>query len=264
MQNMVIQSQVDVGDGPVPFLNVVAPEGQAMNRGYAHRPDDIRAYVQREYNDMRDIAATLLAQGKLHKGDPIVYPANGGAVAARAIADVTGGRIFPLQRNDEDRSRIIPPELRDVLASAPRVVMADDVIHTGSALRRTVNSLKDVFHGELTVMANRILNKSLTMTVTGPNGSPGGLIAYFLPEKAQVYAGDLYNGRDNIKISGFVHALGQQGFTLDDLARGYEQRGEGTGTAGGAPGAREGGFIEFVRRAGPGAPHGGAGPSGGR
>lgn len=256
MAELMIHSQVDLEDGPIPFLHVVAPVGRGISKlgGFLRQPENSLLYVQEEYNDMRDMAAKLLEEGRLHRGDPILYPAQGGAVAARAIADVTGGAIYPLDKDADRRNTVISPQLQQVLAKTPRIVLADDVIHTGGALRRVGRALKDVFHGEITIMANRMLNKSLTKMVTGPRGKPGGLIAEFLPEGATVYTGNIYMGRDNVKISGLVHALSARGFTLDHLAEGYARRaeGEGAGAAGKPAGHAPQGRGDFTARVQPG------------
>lgn len=233
MQKHQIHNNVNVGDGPVPFLHVVAPEGRGISKmdGFARQPDDFRQFVQQEYNDMRDIATTMLQAGVLQAGDPVVYLAHGGEVAGRAIADAIGGPLIPLMRNADDRNFQVTAEVQARLSHAPRIIVADDVVHTGSALRRSTRAIAEACPGQIIFMASRALNKTMTQMMTGNRGKPGGLIAEFLPEGAQLYTGNIYFGRDNVKISGIVRALRDQGFDMDDLAKAYANRAEGAGAA---------------------------------
>lgn len=237
MQKMDIHSQIDIGDGPIPRFHVVAPQGRGVMKvgGFVHQPEDRRAYVQGEYDDMRHAAEKLLEMGRLHRGDPVFYMADGGAVAARAIADVTGGEMHALRRSEDDRGFVLRDDGKAALASASRIVLADDVMHTGAALRQATRALDGAgYQGEITVMCNRTLQKSLSAMLMGSQGKAGGMAIHFLPEKAEIYSCGTYVGRDQIKISQLMRELGaREGVTLDTLAADYERRAQGEGAAAG-------------------------------
>jgi hypothetical protein len=218
MQKQIVHSNVDVGEGEIPWLHVVAPAGRGIKKleGFARQPTDAVAYIHKEYNEMRQIAMKLMEDGVISKDDPILYPARGGIVAAQAIADVTGGKIYAMTK-DAPKQFTLSAEAKDALSKAKHIILADDVIFLGNAVRKMTNALKDVYDGKVTIMANRMSNKAVASHMAGAHGTAGGLMNLFMPKNAEVYTGGVYFGKDVVKTSLVLDNATERGLTLESL-----------------------------------------------
>lgn len=218
MQKQIVHSNVDVGEGEIPWLHVVAPAGRGIKKleGYARAPSDAVDYINKEYNEMRQIAMKLMEDGVIGKDDPILYPERGGIVAAQAIADVTGGKIYPMAK-DAPKQLTLSAEAKDALAQAKHIILADDVIFLGSAVRKMNNAIKDHYDGKVTIMANRMSNKAVAPHMAGSQGTAGGLMNLFMPKNAEVYTGGVYFGRDVVKTSLMLDDALKHGLKLESL-----------------------------------------------
>lgn len=218
MQKQIVHSNIDVGEGEIPWLHVVAPAGRGIKKleGYARYPVDAASYILKEYNEMRQIATKLLEDGIIGKDDPILYPERGGIVAAQAIADVTGGKIYPMTK-DAPKQLALSPEAKDALAKAKHIVLADDVIFTGNAVRKMAKALEGVYDGKISILANRMSNKAVNPYMAGEKGTAGGLMNLFMPPNSEVYVGGVYFGKDVVKTSLMLDTSLRGEFTLESL-----------------------------------------------
>jgi hypothetical protein len=220
MQKYMMHSNIDIGDGEIPWLHVVAPAGRGIKKmdGYARHPGDAVGYIHKEYSEMRQIAAKLMEDGVIDKDAPILYPERGGTVAAQAIADATGGKIYPMTKG-APRQLGLSQEVKDALAQAKHIILADDVIFTGNAVRKMTDAIKGIYDGKVSIMANRMSNKAIVPEMAGTEGTAGGLMNLFMPKNAEVYTGGVYVGKDVVKTSLMLDCAMEHGMTLESLKK---------------------------------------------
>jgi hypothetical protein len=219
MSKYMTHSKVDVGDGEIPWLHVVAPAGRGIKKmeGYARHPGDALGYIHKEYSEMRQIAAKLMEDGVIDKDAPILYPERGGIVAAQAIADVTGGKIYPMTK-DVPKHLALSEDAKEALAKAKHIILADDVIFLGSAVRKMAGALtENGYEGKVSILVNRMSNKAVAPHMAGSHGTAGGLMNIFMPKNAEVYTGGVYFGKDVVKTSLMLDDAMKGGLTLESL-----------------------------------------------